>query len=380
MRNESAINALLLWDIFGLWQHSEKIMKVLFIKKKLDRSELDLVLRLKQLGVNMYVLTDCDSLDSDLLTETGIFIQSVPYKSKISLGFIRQIRQLIDNHKFDIIHAPDSKGLANAIWASYFRPVKLVGYRGTLAKVRRLDLSYWLALLHPRVDRVICVNQSIYDYMRTFFRAQKLLLNYKGYDLEWGKEASLQDVELPPMPDDAFVVSYIASTRGRPFKGLEILVQAMHLLQEPNIHLMFIGDYDDAVKTLAENGVAAQRIHFLGIRKLAASYLRCAKIFILPSTRDGLPRVMKEAMAQGIPIITTRIVGPTELVIDGESGMWVEPGQPESIAQAISRLYYDPLLRERLGQAGKQRLVEHFSSESFVSKTLDLYHDLMRAD
>lgn len=353
-------------------------MKVLFIKNKLDRSELDLVLRLKQLGVNISVLTDCDSLDKEALTGTGIFIQSVPYSSKISLGFIRQIRQLLDLHKFDIIHAPDSKGLANAIWASYFRSVKLVGYRGTLAKVRRLDLSYWLALLHPRVDRVVCVNQSIYDYMRTFFPAQKLLLNYKGYDLEWGREAALQKVELPSMPDDAFVISYIANARGRPFKGLEILIQAMHLLKEQNIHLIFIGDYDDAAKTLAEKGAAAQRIHFMGTQKLAASYLRYAKIFVLPSTRDGLPRVMKEAMAQGIAIISTRIIGPTELVIDGESGVWVEPGQPEAIAQAISRLYHDPSLRERLGQAGKQRLVEHFSSETFVNKTLELYRDLMQ--
>lgn len=353
-------------------------MKVLFIKKKLDRSELDLVLRLKQLGVNIYALTECESLDRKLLAEAGIFIQSVPYKSKISLGFIRQIRQLIDRHGFDIIHAPDSKGLANAIWASYFRPVKLVGYRGTLAKVRRLDLSYWLALLHPRVDRIICVNQSIYDYMRTFFPAQKLLLNYKGYDLEWGQEAARQEVARPPISDDAFVVSYIANTRGRPFKGLEILVKAMHLLWEKNIHLIFIGDYDNSVKTLAEKGAAAGRIHFLGIQKEAASYLRFAEIFVLPSTRDGLPRVMKEAMAQGVAIITTKIVGPTELVIDGESGLWVEPGQPEALAQAISRLYHDPALRQRLGQAGKQRLVEHFSSEKFVNKTVNLYRTLMQ--
>src|SRR5690606_25903801 len=183
------------------------------------------------------------------------------YSSKISLGFIRQIRQLLDLHKFDIIHAPDSKGLANAIWASYFRSVKLVGYRGTLAKVRRLDLSYWLALLHPRVDRIVCVNQSIYDYMRSFFPAEKLLLNYKGYDLEWGEEAGRCELEPPQLPDDAFVVCYIANTRGRPYKGLEILVQAMHLLTEQNIHLMFIGDYEAAAEKLARQGTAAGRIH-----------------------------------------------------------------------------------------------------------------------
>lgn len=351
-------------------------MKVLFIKKHLDRSELDLVLRLKQLGVYIRVLTDPNSPGCDLLVTQGIYIKPRSYNYKVAFAFIRQLRQLIDAHGFNIIHAPDSKSLSNAIWASYFRRIKIVAYRGTLAKVRRLDFTYWLGLLHPLVDRVICVNQSTYDYMRKFFPAKKLLLNYKGYDLEWGEEAARQEVSLPALPDDAFIVSYIANTRGRPYKGLDILVRAMHLLKEQNIHLMFIGDYDDAVKKIAEQGPAAQRIHFLGVRESAASYLRYADLFVLPSTRDGLPRVMKEAMAQGIAVITSNITGPIELVIDGESGVWVEPGKPAAFAEAIARLYHNPELRTALGQAGQRRLEKHFSSESFVQKTLGLYREL----
>jgi glycosyltransferase involved in cell wall biosynthesis len=352
-------------------------MKVLFIKKHLDRSELDLVLRLKQHGVFIRVLTSAESPGCDQLRAEGIYIQPRPYNSKISPTFICQIRQLIDTEDFDLIHAIDSKSLSNAIFASYFRPVKIVGYRGTLAKVRRLDLSYWLALLHPRVDKIVCVNQSIYDYMREFFPAEKLSINYKGYDLEWGEEAARQEVELPPLPNDAFVVCYIANTRGRPYKGLEILVQAMHLVSEPNIHLLFIGDYEEATKKLAEQGNAAKRIHFIGVRPSAAGYLQHARIFVMPSLRDGLPRVMKEAMAQGIAVITTNIIGPTELVLDGESGLWVEPGNPQAIADAITQLYRTPELRERLGAAGKQRLAEHFSSEGFVNKTIALYRELL---
>src|SRR5690606_4265251 len=141
---------------------------------------------------------------------------------------------------------------------------------------------------------------------------EKLLLNYKGYDLEWGEEAGRCELEPPQLPNNAFVVCYIANTRGRPYKGLEILVQAMHLLTEQNIHLMFIGDYEAAAEKLARQGTAAGRIHFLGVRPAAAGYLRYAQVFVLPSLRDGLPRVMKEAMAQGIAVITTNIPGPAE--------------------------------------------------------------------
>lgn len=352
-------------------------MKVLFIKKNLDRSELDLVLRIHQHGVFIRVLTSPDSPGCEQLQAEGIYIQPRRYGTKISPAFIRQIRELIDTEGFDLIHAIDSKSLSNAIFASYFRSVKIVAYRGTLAKVRRIDLSYWLALLHPRVDKVVCVNQSIYDYMLTFFPADKLLINYKGYDLEWGVEAAMQEVELPPLPENAFVVCYIANTQGRPYKGLEILVQAMHLVSEPNIHLLFIGDYENATKKMAGQGIAAERIHFLGLRPSAAGYLQRAQLFVMPSLRDGLPRVMKEAMAQGIAVITTNIIGPTELVLDGESGLWVEPGKPEAIADAINLLYRDSELRLRLGAAGKQRLAEHFSSESFVNKTIAFYRELL---
>lgn len=355
-------------------------MKVLFIKQFPDRSEVDLALRLHERGVYIRVLSDGKSADQAALKAAGIHITSVPYSTKISFRFIRQVRGLLQEHGFDIIHSPDGKGLANAIWASYFKPVKIVGYRGTLAKIRRSDPSYWLGLLNPRIDHVICVNRSIYDYLHQFFPAEKLSLNYKGYSLAWAEEAINGAVEPQQFPEGAFVVGYIANTRGRPFKGLGILVKAMHRVSSPHIHLLFIGDYDDEVYALAQQGPSAERIHFLGGRDNAAGYLRYVNAFVLPSTRDGLPRVMKEAMAQAIPVVTTNIVGPSELVVPEESGLWVEPDNPEAIAQAVQRLAESPALCQRLGEAGRQRLVDHFSAESFVTKTYEVYRQLLARD
>ena len=355
-------------------------MKVLFIKRFPDRSEVDLALRLHAMGVYIRVLSDKKSLGRDELSDAGIHIDSVPYRSKISLRFIWQIHRILQEQEFDFIHSTDGKGLANAIWASYFKTIKIIGYRGTLAKVRRSDPSYWLGLLNPRVDHVVCVNRPIYEYMHNFFPTEKLSLNYKGYSLSWADEAANEIIEPLTLPEGTFVVGYIANTRGRAFKGLSILVKAMHLLKEQNIHLLFIGDYDDEVLSLAKQGEAHDRIHFLGSQKNAASYLRYVDVFVLPSTRDGLPRAMKEAMAQGIPVITSNIIGPTELVIHEESGLWVEANNPEALAQAIVRLYESPALRKELGDAGRKRLVEEFSAESFVAKTYALYQRLMSVD
>jgi glycosyltransferase involved in cell wall biosynthesis len=357
--------------------NKELTMKVLFVKQFLDRSEIDLALALHQRGVFIRVLSHSDSLGQEALAAAGIHIASAPYKSKIALGLIRQIRRLLTEEGFDIIYSSDGKGLANAIWASYFMPVKIVGYRGTLAKIRRTDPGYWLGILNPRVEHVICVNRSIYDYMHKFYPAEKLSLNYKGYSLEWAEEAINKPVDPVSFPAGAFVVCLIANTRNRPSKGLPVLIRAMELLESTNVHLMFIGEHDERDRLLAAQGTASDRIHFLGVRKNAAGYLRYAHAFVLSSIRDGLPRAMKEAMAQSLPIITTNIEGPTELVTDEESGLWVEPNNPEALAQAIKRLSESPELCKKLGDAGRQRLVEQFSSEAFVDNTYKVYQQVL---
>jgi L-malate glycosyltransferase len=306
----------------------------------------------------------------------GIHIEPRPYRSKISIPLIRQIRALVKAEGFTIIHATDGKSLSNAIFATYFLKVKIVSYRGTLARIRRSDVSYWLGILNPRVNKVICVNRSIYDYLTGFFPESKLLLNHKGYDLEWNQELTGEVLNFPEMPPKAFVVMYIAQAKDRRHKGLDILINAMHQVTQEDIHLVFIGSYGESSKVLAENGPSTRRIHLLGQRNHAAAYLQKADVFVLPSTRDGMPRVIKEAMAEAKPVICTDIPGPTDLVVDQVTGLLVEPGSAEAIRDAIITLYRDPALCRTLGVQGQQHLINEFSSASFIDKTVEVYREL----
>lgn len=351
-------------------------MRILFINSDPDRSELDMVLKVHAKGIYIKILTSVNSKYRKELEEAGVYISCKDFHSKWNWSLIRQIRSLINKEGFNILHATQSSGLANAIWASYGKRVKIIGYRGTLARIRRHDPTYWLGILNPRVNKVICVNQTIYDYMCNFYRPENLLLNYKGYDIKWAEELTNENTTIDGVPDNAFVVLYIAQTKNRPFKGLDVLTKAIHHLNNPSIHFVFIGDYNKTSKILADSGPAADSIHFLGLVPNAAKYLIHADLFVLPSLRDGLPRVLKEAMAQEVPLVVTDIPGPSELVNNKRTGLIVKPGNHIAIAEAITYYYTHEKERVDHGKQGKENLISNFSSQLFVEKITDLYKQL----
>jgi glycosyltransferase involved in cell wall biosynthesis len=91
-----------------------------------------------------------------------------------------------------------------------------------------------------------------------------------------------------------------------------------------------------------------------------------ASLLVMPSCvrhndRDGIPNVLIEAMAKGIPVVSTRVSGIPELVRDDQTGLLVEPDDPEALAKAIARLLTDHTLAERLAQAGRELVLQEFN-------------------
>ena len=160
-------------------------------------------------------------------------------------------------------------------------------------------------------------------------------------------------------------------------KGVDVLLEALSgLAERDRIRLLLVGDGPKRA-ALAEQvkqlGLEAQ-VDFCGWtdRDRMPSRYRSAEIFVLPSRDEGMPNVVLEAMASGLPVVATRISGSEELVIDGETGFLVPCEDAAALGNRLSVLIRDAALRQRMGRAGRQRIEETFQWR----RVADAYRDL----
>jgi glycosyltransferase involved in cell wall biosynthesis len=108
-------------------------------------------------------------------------------------------------------------------------------------------------------------------------------------------------------------------------------------------------------------------------RRALADLYRGASAFVLSSNEEGQGIVLVEAMATGLPIIATSCVGPTEVVSNGVEGLLTPVGSVDAFADAIARVWANPMRRRQMSQASRQRAVREFSLERTGARLADVY-------
>ncbi|MDQ1619831.1 MAG: hypothetical protein QOE19_2400 [Actinomycetota bacterium] len=158
-------------------------------------------------------------------------------------------------------------------------------------------------------------------------------------------------------------------------KGLDTFVDACAVLRDSGLDFEAViagesGDHEPAVRRRVLEAGLTDRISFLGPLTQDALYeqYRRATVFTLPcrvlddGDRDGIPNVLMEAMACGVPVVTTAVSGITELVHHDENGLIVPPDDAERLAAAISRVVNEPGLAGRLGESGRSTVATRFDA------------------
>lgn len=359
-------------------------MKALWITSHKDtlnsiRPEAETLLGLARAGVECEIMTQGDSAYRPAMEAAGIRVIDFVPKHKFDRRAVDVIRDALIAGKHDILHLFNNKAIANGVMAARKLPVKVISYRGQTGNIHRYDPVCWLTHLNPRIDRVVAVANAVRDDLRALRTdPESVVTIYKGHDLAWYRDAPA-DLSGFGIPAGAFVVGAVSNYRPR--KGIEVLIEATHHLPPHSpIHLLLVGaDMDKPkLRALIGNSPMRERIHLAGFREDACALIAACQASILASTkREGLPKTVIEAMVYGVPTVVTDTGGSAELVVDGETGFVVPPGDAQALAGAIQYLCEHPVEADAMGRKGRERIDRHFNIRATIAQTGDLYQNLL---
>jgi glycosyltransferase involved in cell wall biosynthesis len=149
----------------------------------------------------------------------------------------------------------------------------------------------------------------------------------------------------------------------------------------PDVQALLVGD--GPLRSVVEREVAnrglSATVHLAGYRTDADSLLAAARVACLSSREEGMGSVLLDALAFGLPIAATRAGGIPEVIIDGESGLLADVGNPFALADVICRIIQDEELAARLGDGAKRRANE-FSVERMTDRTLEVYERVLEGN
>ncbi|NKQ35541.1 MAG: glycosyltransferase [Chloroflexi bacterium] len=321
-------------------------------------------------------------------------LQMKPGKSLVVNGvaFVRglgRLYKLMLNERIDILQTFThySNIIGSVIGYLARVPVRVSSQRNSLPNFpgwfRYLDQKVANSSLVSKMT-VVSQGTSKYCVQEEGIRPDKLITIYNGIDvnryhitLTTDEETKLR-TELH-LPEDAVVITLVA--RLHPQKGHIYLLQAVPdiIMAVPQAHFLFIGEGELHSQLEAEikKRNLSTCVHLVGVRQDIPQILSISNLFVLPSLYEGMPNALLEAMASGLPAVATNVDGSPELVIEGETGLLVEPKCPEELTQAILKILRNQKLATSMGKAAKRRAESVFSVEKNVTSYLQLYERLL---
>ena len=178
-----------------------------------------------------------------------------------------------------------------------------------------------------------------------------------------------------PVPGRIVMVGRLAPPK-RPGLAVRALAEIRRALPKAHLDLVGDGPLRNEVESLAVAQGVREAVRLLGTRKDVPDLLSGAACFLLASDYEGCPLSVLEAMAAGVPVVATAVGGVGELVVDGETGVLVEPGRPDLLAAALEALLREPDRALSMGAAGRARAQARFSRDRMVRETVALYESV----
>ena len=293
------------------------------------------------------------------------------------------LRKLIRVRNVRLIHGTSLSVLAAPL-AAWFTRTPLISHVQEMLIDPRIVRKALHAIARYSADRIVCISDSVRDHILqdqpNAAKIVEVVRNSIPVPPETNRTIEEMRKELSLAPDLP-VVGMIA--RVSPWKGQEIFVRAAAILRSEGIACQFVaigGVFDnerhhlDRLKETIRSLNLESMVKIEDFRKDARELIAAFDVFVLPSILpEPFGLVVAEAMAAGKPVIATRHGGPTEMVVEGETGFLIPPNDAHALASAIKNLLAHPEEAAKLGKAARRRFLEHFEMREYVQRIERLY-------
>lgn len=327
----------------------------------------------RERGDDVWFLSPTEGAFTDVVRAEGFDVEIVDVTRTFRLGGLVRLARLLRHRKTDVLHthtqlAPNilgriaarlagAKAVSHIHIESYFRPSRLVRSYHRALDNATARLCHAIVAVSEDTRRAL---------LEQGYPPGKVVVVHNGVDLDG----------LPARAEPQRRILEVA--RLAPVKGQRELISALPRL--PGARLVLAGTdlerggaYQAELERHARELGVGDRVSFRGYDPRIPDLLARVDVVALPSLSEGLPIVLLEAMAHGKPVVATPVGGTPELVVDGETGILVPPGDIGALAEALRTLLDDPQLAARMGEAGRRRVEDRFTAQQMADAVLELY-------
>jgi glycosyltransferase involved in cell wall biosynthesis len=311
----------------------------------------------------------------------GVSVHTVPKRAGVDLMLPFRLAEVLRDAEVTVLHTHNPQPLFYGALAAKLARCAIVHTKhgANPDTGRRL----WVRRATGRLaDAYVAVSEKTATVARDKSECRRSQLHVidNGIDLsrfspDPGAYAAVRD-ELG-IPSSARIVGTVGRLARE--KAHSILVEAMAPLLSGERHLVIVGDGPEraALEALVGRLSHAASVHLLGERRDVPRLLSAFDMFVLSSTTEGLPLVLPEAMASGLPVVATCVGGIPNVVEEGQTGHLVPPSDPAALRGAIARLLESPGRARAMGERGRAAALARYSADRMVRDYLALYADVL---
>jgi len=381
------------WNTLGpaVHDHAQTAINVLYVIDQLsalgggERAMIRMI-RAHSPRFNPQVLTFREDIHPEAKQQLAVPIHVIPLVQTGSIEGLRaamSIRALILSERIHIVHTFFETSDLFAGFVAKLTGVKvLISSRRDMGILRSRKHQIAYRVVGRLCSKVFTVSEAVREQVleKDQLDPKRVTTLYTGIRIQHPQSfISNPDIrQRIGIPHGVPIVLSVAHIL--PWKGhADFLRMAAHVHEKvPEAQFVVAGSANDRalfneLLLLRESLGLRSHVHFLGEVDFVHSLCRSASVFCLLSESEGLPNVVLEAMAAGVPVVATKAGGTVELVVDGETGYLTEVGCPEEAAERVDRLLRSPQLARRMSTSARARVESLFSIERMMSTLERIY-------